>query len=94
MKYFICLLFLNIYVNCLKINDCNNITGGISVRVLEKLAKASVPDMTGKRKGQAGKIGVIGGSVEYTGAPFFSAITSLKVNFAYPLLEVLLCMYI
>lgn len=29
-------------------------------------------------KGQAGRIGVVGGSFEYTGAPFFSAISALK----------------
>ncbi|GBP55434.1 ATP-dependent [Eumeta japonica] len=36
--------------------------------------------MKGKSKGEAGKIGVIGGSVEYTGAPYFSAISALKVG--------------
>ncbi|KAI9595032.1 Ribokinase-like protein [Syncephalis fuscata] len=30
-------------------------------------------------KGQAGRIGVIGGSEEYTGAPFFSAISAMKL---------------
>lgn len=30
-------------------------------------------------KGESGKIGVIGGSFEYTGAPYYSAMTSLKV---------------
>lgn len=32
-----------------------------------------------KYKGQAGKIAVIGGSREYTGAPFFAAMAALKV---------------
>jgi ATP-dependent NAD(P)H-hydrate dehydratase len=32
------------------------------------------------RKGQCGKIGVLGGSKEYTGAPYFAAISSLKVG--------------
>jgi ATP-dependent NAD(P)H-hydrate dehydratase len=31
-------------------------------------------------KGQSGRIGVVGGSVEYTGAPYFAAITALKVG--------------
>ncbi len=31
-----------------------------------------------RHKGQNGKIGIIGGSFEYTGAPFYSAIASLK----------------
>lgn len=33
-----------------------------------------------KYKGQAGKIGVFGGSTEYTGAPYFAAIGALKVG--------------
>nr|GMD75643.1 ATP-dependent (S)-NAD(P)H-hydrate dehydratase [Ipomoea batatas] len=32
-----------------------------------------------KHKGQAGKIAVIGGCREYTGAPYFSAISALKI---------------
>ncbi|GLH13674.1 ATP-dependent (S)-NAD(P)H-hydrate dehydratase [Gryllus bimaculatus] len=40
-----------------------------------------VPPLTQKSyKGQAGRIGVIGGSLEYTGAPYFSAISALKVG--------------
>ena len=31
-------------------------------------------------KGQSGKIGVIGGSVEYTGAPFYAAFSALKAG--------------
>ncbi|XP_069679883.1 ATP-dependent (S)-NAD(P)H-hydrate dehydratase [Periplaneta americana] len=31
-------------------------------------------------KGQAGRIGIIGGSLDYTGAPYFSAISALKVG--------------
>ncbi|KAH9522804.1 hypothetical protein DERF_006362 [Dermatophagoides farinae] len=31
-------------------------------------------------KGQAGRIGLIGGSREYTGAPYFSAISSMKTG--------------
>lgn len=33
-----------------------------------------------RHKGQAGKIAVIGGCREYTGAPYFAAITALKVG--------------
>nr|CAD2204337.1 unnamed protein product [Meloidogyne enterolobii] len=32
------------------------------------------------RKGDCGKIGVIGGSAEYTGAPYFSAMSTLKIG--------------
>eukprot|EP00158_Paraphelidium_tribonemae_P004066 Partr_v1_DN26545_c2_g1_i2_m3821 putative Catalyzes the dehydration of the S-form of NAD(P)HX at the expense of ATP, which is converted to ADP. Together with NAD(P)HX epimerase, which catalyzes the epimerization of the S- and R-forms, the enzyme allows the repair of both epimers of NAD(P)HX, a damaged form of NAD(P)H that is a result of enzymatic or heat-dependent hydration (By similarity) len=31
-------------------------------------------------KGQAGRIGIIGGSLEYTGAPFFAASTALRLG--------------
>lgn len=42
-------------------------------------AKAVVPKLSDDRhKGQAGRIGVIGGSLEYTGAPYFAAISALK----------------
>lgn len=47
---------------------------------LIKLMELAIPSMEGKTKGDAGKIGVIGGSLEYTGAPYFSAISALKVK--------------
>ncbi len=31
-------------------------------------------------KGQVGRIGIIGGSLEYTGAPYFAGISALKVG--------------
>ncbi|XP_039947783.1 ATP-dependent (S)-NAD(P)H-hydrate dehydratase [Bactrocera tryoni] len=42
----------------------------------------NVSDGKGNRrhKGQAGRIGVIGGSLEYTGAPYFSAISAMRVG--------------
>ncbi|KAI8374873.1 Ribokinase-like protein [Blakeslea trispora] len=40
-----------------------------------------IPPLSGKmHKGQAGRIGVVGGSEDYTGAPFFSGIASMKVG--------------
>ncbi|VDN41675.1 unnamed protein product [Gongylonema pulchrum] len=39
-----------------------------------------LPPLSGTlRKGECGRIGVVGGSRVYTGAPYFSAITALKV---------------
>ncbi|GMT17271.1 hypothetical protein PFISCL1PPCAC_8568, partial [Pristionchus fissidentatus] len=35
---------------------------------------------TSLRKGNCGRMGVIGGSMEYTGAPYFAAISMLKVG--------------
>lgn len=39
----------------------------------------SADDAADKYKGQAGKIAVIGGCREYTGAPYFASISALKV---------------
>ena len=43
--------------------------------------KALIPPLAeDKYKGQAGKVGVIGGCREYTGAPYFAAYSALKVG--------------
>lgn len=40
-----------------------------------------VPKLTnGMHKGEAGRIGIIGGSLEYTGAPYYAGIAALKVG--------------
>ncbi|XP_017041546.1 ATP-dependent (S)-NAD(P)H-hydrate dehydratase [Drosophila ficusphila] len=45
------------------------------------LFKTIVPKLAdNKHKGQYGRIAVIGGSEEYTGAPYFAAITSIRVG--------------
>ncbi|KAK4886939.1 hypothetical protein RN001_003210 [Aquatica leii] len=44
-------------------------------------SKRLAPPLNNKRhKGQAGRIGVFGGSLEYTGAPYFAAISALRVG--------------
>lgn len=44
-------------------------------------ARAFIPNLSNAmHKGQAGRIGVVGGSEEYTGAPYFAAISALKVG--------------
>lgn len=46
-----------------------------------RLAKQAVPYLNSdKHKGQDGRIGIIGGSLEYTGAPYFAAISALKLS--------------
>ena len=43
------------------------------------LLKRMVPPLTSKlHKGQLGKIGVIGGCLEYTGAPFYAGIAAQR----------------
>lgn len=46
---------------------------------LEQIRKI-IPNLSGHlHKGLSGKIGVVGGSFEYTGAPYYAAISALKV---------------
>lgn len=45
-----------------------------------KMIKQCIPPLDNTRhKGQAGRIGVVGGSLEYTGAPYFAGISALRV---------------
>ncbi|CAA6656745.1 unnamed protein product [Spirodela intermedia] len=44
------------------------------------LKRITPPLDSGLHKGQAGKIAVIGGCREYTGAPYFAAISALKIG--------------
>ncbi|CAH1159753.1 unnamed protein product [Phaedon cochleariae] len=48
--------------------------------ILRKTALLAPPLSRDRHKGQAGRIGVFGGSIEYTGAPYFSSISALKVG--------------
>ncbi|OMO95279.1 hypothetical protein CCACVL1_05450 [Corchorus capsularis] len=57
-------------------------SGGASLEAdAEKILRAITPSLDPtKYKGQAGKIAVIGGCREYTGAPYFAAISALKLG--------------
>jgi len=48
--------------------------------MLSEVVKTVPPLTFDSYKGQAGRIGIIGGCEEYTGAPFFAAISALKVG--------------
>ncbi|KAK4478028.1 hypothetical protein RD792_017293, partial [Penstemon davidsonii] len=48
-----------------------------AISILRKITPSLDPS---RHKGQAGKIAVIGGCREYTGAPYFSAISALKIG--------------
>ncbi|XP_076933532.1 ATP-dependent (S)-NAD(P)H-hydrate dehydratase-like isoform X2 [Bidens hawaiensis] len=59
------------------------ITGGthsLEADALNILRSISPTLDSTKHKGQAGKIAVVGGCREYTGAPYFSAISALKIG--------------
>ena len=48
---------------------------------LISLVAGVVPPLTqAAHKGQAGRIGVVGGSLEYTGAPYYAAMTALRMG--------------
>lgn len=49
-----------------------------SLQIL-KIARGIIPPLTSSlHKGQLGKIGVIGGCLEYTGAPFYAGISAMR----------------
>lgn len=53
----------------------------VQTQKLLKLSRTIVPKLTDtKHKGQYGRIGVVGGSAEYTGAPYFTGISALKTG--------------
>lgn len=57
------------------------VEASVDTNKLLRLVRLVVPSLSNsKHKGQAGRIGVIGGSLEYTGAPYFAAISALKVG--------------
>lgn len=47
---------------------------------MEAAIRKLVPPLSyGARKGQMGRIGVLGGSADFTGAPYYAGMASLKV---------------
>lgn len=53
----------------------------VQTEKLLTLCHNAIPGMNSEHhKGQHGRIGVVGGSSEYTGAPYFAAISALKVG--------------
>ncbi|PFH61051.1 hypothetical protein XA68_18312 [Ophiocordyceps unilateralis] len=48
--------------------------------LLDRVRRMIPPLLNKFHKGQLGRVGVIGGSVDYTGAPFFSAMASARLG--------------
>ena len=58
-----------------------NVASGLPVNVMQQKTRSIVPQLTGDMyKGQCGRIGVFGGCIMYTGAPYFAAISALKAG--------------
>jgi len=52
----------------------------IPKHILEQL-KQLIPPLNGSlHKGQSGRVGVLGGALDYTGAPFFAAMSALRIG--------------
>jgi hypothetical protein len=56
-----------------------NLNFNFKIMELSNTLKALIPVLTSTRhKGQNGKIGIIGGSFQYTGAPYYAAISVVR----------------
>ncbi|KAJ0174254.1 hypothetical protein K1T71_010400 [Dendrolimus kikuchii] len=67
------------FVSLCLISISNSVVS-LSTLELKHLMKKIIPSLEGTVKGDLGKIGVLGGSIEYTGAPYFTAISAFKVG--------------
>ncbi|XP_049958781.1 ATP-dependent (S)-NAD(P)H-hydrate dehydratase [Schistocerca serialis cubense] len=70
---------INSCLNC-QYRQIKNMANTEAVEAM-KAAKAIVPSLRDDgHKGSSGRIGVVGGSLEYTGAPYFAAISAFRVG--------------
>jgi len=66
-----------------KLGDFINETNGavINDEVFSKILSHTVPPLTSKsHKGSSGRVSILGGSEKYTGAPYYAAMSSLRVG--------------
>ena len=56
------------------------VVGALATPQLQTLRNLVPPLVASRYKGQAGKVGVLGGCSDYTGAPFYAAISALKLG--------------
>lgn len=68
------------YLSCFVFLYTFSCVASLSINELKHISKKIIPSLEGRVKGDLGKIGIIGGSIEYTGAPYFSAISAFKVG--------------
>ncbi|CAN1193157.1 ATP-dependent (S)-NAD(P)H-hydrate dehydratase [Linum perenne] len=76
-----CLRGIQVHTTCTITMQESKTSGNNSEADAETILRAITPTLDPIRyKGQAGKIAVIGGCREYTGAPYFAAISALKIG--------------
>jgi len=61
--------------------DRNWMSGSNATVQLLRRLRSTFPDLSQRnKKGENGRVAVVGGSFEFTGAPYYSAISALKVG--------------
>ncbi|CAG9768200.1 unnamed protein product [Ceutorhynchus assimilis] len=78
-RYQLAVPILLLTAKCFSSNIMSTVTVS-DTSLVEKAKNLAPPLSSGKHKGQAGRIGVFGGSIEFTGAPYFSSISALRVG--------------
>lgn len=57
------------------------VPAGRDAEMLHQMIRSLIPPLNrSMHKGQAGRIGVVGGSKDYTGAPYYAAMSALKLG--------------
>lgn len=68
--------------SCTRFCSMTTMSASLSIddRMLKGIRKVIPPLVDNKHKGQDGRIGIFGGSIEYTGAPYFAAMSALRTG--------------
>ncbi|XP_061408279.1 ATP-dependent (S)-NAD(P)H-hydrate dehydratase isoform X3 [Lethenteron reissneri] len=70
----------NVFAALVRSRCHSSVAEGRMASPLEQVRGIIPPLSPTKHKGQAGRIGIVGGSRDYAGAPYFAAISALKVG--------------
>jgi len=79
MMFAICTLVCRRHINLLAISKMS-MSSSLDERMLKGIKKVIPSLITTKYKGQDGRIGIFGGSMEYTGAPYFAALSAMRTG--------------
>ncbi|XP_075923591.1 ATP-dependent (S)-NAD(P)H-hydrate dehydratase isoform X3 [Petromyzon marinus] len=70
----------NVFAALVRSRCHSSVAEGRMASPLEQVRGIIPPLSPSKHKGQAGRVGIVGGSRDYAGAPYFAAISALKVG--------------